>query len=226
MDIKDRLTRALDGGAYAIAPIDAGKRLLMMDNDTRAQQQAGGTWRTMFHPGSFTNRYPVIIWYLVLQIMALAAVPLCWRLFDSLPDRGYAVAKTVGMLGVSYIAWLLASLQIMSFGPDAAGFGTVLVGALSGVLVRNRLRELIRDLSHRWRMLVFTEGLFLACFLAVVSIRGHNPDLWERSRAARSRWISPTSMPSSRARPSRRSIRGLPAATCTITTSASCSGHP
>ena len=42
----------------------------------------------MFDPGSFANRYPVVIWYLALQIMALAAVPLCWRLFDSLPDRG------------------------------------------------------------------------------------------------------------------------------------------
>ena len=114
--------------------------------------------------------------------MALAAVPLCWRLFDSLPDRGYAVAKTVGVLGASYVAWLLASLKVTAFGPDTVGLGVIVIGALSGYLVRDRLRALIRDLGERWRMLVLVEGLFLFCYLAAVTIRGHNPDLWEPSR--------------------------------------------
>ena len=41
---------------------------------------------------------------------------------------------------------------------------------------------MIRDLGERWRMLVLVEGLFLFCYLAAVTIRGHNPDLWEPSR--------------------------------------------
>ncbi|HEX3303981.1 MAG TPA: DUF2298 domain-containing protein, partial [Thermomicrobiales bacterium] len=97
-------------------------------------------------------------------------------------DRGYAIAKTLGVLGASYISWLLASLKIMAFGPDTVGFGIVLIGALSGFLIRDRLRELLRDLGNRWRLLVFIEGLFLACYLAAVTIRRANPDLWERYR--------------------------------------------
>ncbi|HEX3304514.1 MAG TPA: glycosyltransferase family 39 protein, partial [Thermomicrobiales bacterium] len=85
--IHSRLDAAFGDGAYAIAPINAGKHLLMMDDETRVQQQTSGTWRTMFNANSLANRYPTIIWYLVLQIMALASVPFCWRLFDSLPDR-------------------------------------------------------------------------------------------------------------------------------------------
>ena len=224
-EISARLSRALDGRRLRHLAALCRRASPAMDNETRLQQQASGTWRTMFDPGGFANRYPVVIWYLALQIMALAAVPLCWRLFDSLPDRGYAVAKTVGVLGASYVAWLLASLKVTAFGPDTVGLGVIVIGALSGYLVRDLLRALIRDLGERWRMLVLAEGAVSRSVTWPRSPSAATTRISGSHRAAaRNRWISPTSTRSSRARRSRPSTRGSPAATCITTTSASSSG--
>jgi YYY domain-containing protein len=180
--IEKRLASALGDGGYAIAPIYAGENLLMMDEQTRINQQASGTWRRMFNPDSIANRFPVLIWYLSMQIIALAAVPFCWRVFRSLPDCGYAVAKTLGLLGTSFSAWMIASLGVMPFGPDTVGLGIVLVCGASALIARNHVSDLIQDLRQRWRVVAFSEGLFLICFLGGVWLRMQNPDLWHRYR--------------------------------------------
>ena len=38
-------------------------------------------------------------WYLVVQLITVVALPLTFRLFSALPDRGSAFAKSVGILG-------------------------------------------------------------------------------------------------------------------------------
>ncbi len=40
----------------------------------------------------------VITWWLIVQVFAAAALPLAFRLFRHLPDRGYALAKPLGLL--------------------------------------------------------------------------------------------------------------------------------
>ena len=55
----------------------------------------------------------VLIWWFVLQLIGLAALPLAFRLFRRLPDRGYAFARPLGLLLVSYLFWLGASLGLL-----------------------------------------------------------------------------------------------------------------
>lgn len=49
----------------------------------------------------------LIIWWLVLEALGLIALPLTSTLFSARADHGYAFAKIVGLLLVSYVAWLL-----------------------------------------------------------------------------------------------------------------------
>ncbi len=60
----------------------------------------------------------ILSWWLVIQLFALAALPLAWRLFARLPSRGYPLAKALGLLLVSYLLWLGATLHVLpnSFG--------------------------------------------------------------------------------------------------------------
>ena len=180
--IEPPLVAALGGGGTAIGPLDAGFSSLMLDDAARAGQQEGGTWRRMFDADGLTNRAPVLFWYLALQLMALAALPLCWRLFEGLPDRGYAVAKTIGVLLVSYFAWLFASVGAMPFGRMAIGAGITVTAALSVALCWKRRRQLVVDARDRRRLIVATEALFLTVFLLMVWVRMQNPDLWHPSR--------------------------------------------
>jgi len=54
-----------------------------------------------------------LLWWLIIQILGLVALPLAYRLFDRLPDHGYAFAKPAGLLGASYALWLLTTLGFL-----------------------------------------------------------------------------------------------------------------
>ncbi|NOX61905.1 MAG: hypothetical protein GXP42_08165, partial [Chloroflexi bacterium] len=54
-----------------------------------------------------------IRFWLVIEIFGLLGLPLAWRLFRFLPDRGYAFAKALGLLGVGYLLWLGAMFGLL-----------------------------------------------------------------------------------------------------------------
>ena len=83
---------------------------LLMTADEAAVQQGGGTWSSIILRESWTNALPVLAWLLVVELVYLAALPLSMFLFRPLPDRGIVLARIVGLLGASYVAWLLVSL--------------------------------------------------------------------------------------------------------------------
>ncbi|MFL5761404.1 MAG: DUF2298 domain-containing protein [Thermomicrobiales bacterium] len=177
--IEARLSAALSQDNVNLRPILSGKNMLMMTDGERVTAQSSGTWSSIFHRDSVTNRWPVFFWYLALQIMALTALPLCWRVLSGLPDRGYAVAKAVGLLLVSYFAWLLPSLHVLTFGRFAVVIGVLLAAAVSLAAVWPQRRLILADLRSRWREIYVAEGIFLAAFLLFVWFRSMNPDLWQ-----------------------------------------------
>ncbi|MBA2277235.1 MAG: glycosyltransferase family 39 protein [Chloroflexia bacterium] len=180
--IETRLQLALSAGPVPILPAQANNGLLLLDDDARAEQQASGTWRRMFDADGLANSVPVLVWYLAIQLMSLAAIPLCWRMCGALPDRGYALAKTLGLLLVSYVAWLLPSLHLVPFGPDAVGLGVLATAGLSVAMTWSRRLALWADLRRRWRWIIAGEALFLIAFLGFVWLRAQNPDLWHPER--------------------------------------------
>ncbi len=180
--IATHLATFLNNDIAPIRSVNAGYNLLMLDDEERATQQAGGTWSEIFDPGSLANRYPVVFWYLALQLMALVAIPLCWRVLDRLPDRGYAVSKTIGLLAVAFVSWLLASLELVSFGQLSVVWGVLAVAALSVIATGGHWDRLWRDLRSLWQPILITEVLFLAAFLIFVWLRWQNPDLWHPAR--------------------------------------------
>src|ERR1043166_6581931 len=50
---------------------------------------------------------PLVVWLLVLEGLGLIALPLTFRLFSARADHGYVFGKIIGLLLVSYVAWLL-----------------------------------------------------------------------------------------------------------------------
>jgi YYY domain-containing protein len=176
------LDDALGDGAVALKPIDVTTDQVMLSDDEVEEYTSAGTWSELFDRGSFTNSMPALWWYLLLQAFGLPAIPLLWRLFPRLPDRGYALAKLIGIIGVSYIVWLLASLHIVKFSAASVALtwlGCVIVGA---AVVNIRYREFLDSLIQRWRWIVVSEVIFLGAYLFSVWIRWLNPDLWHPSR--------------------------------------------
>lgn len=171
-----------DGALSTLRPIDLSADQLLLSDEDAARYANSGTWSDIFDRTSFTNAMPTLWWYLILQAFALPAIPLLWRMFPRLPDRGYALAKLIGILGVTYVVWLLASLKLFEFSATTTAFTWVGCLTFGLALVARRFGEFLDSLVRRWRWLVVTELLFGAAFLFSVWLRWLNPDLWHPSR--------------------------------------------
>ncbi|PKB70795.1 MAG: hypothetical protein BZY87_09775 [SAR202 cluster bacterium Io17-Chloro-G6] len=155
--------------------------LLLSDEDLVAQQ-AGGTFSDIVDRDGWTNDLPVLAWLLVVEIIYLAALPFTMFIFRPLPDRGIVLARILGLLAVSYVAWLAVSLGWMDFSRSAVYVGLAVVSGLSLATLVFRWEEITGFLKEHWRLLFFGEALFLAAFLGFVLLRHANPDLWHPFR--------------------------------------------
>ena len=155
---------------------------LMMSEEREEQQREGGTWSEIVKRDSWTNDVPVLAWLLMVELMYLAALPLSMFLFRPLPDRGIVLARLLGILGIAYVAWMLASTEAMSFSRASVLVGILAVASLSALVLWARWREIKDFVIANWRLLAIGEALFLVAFLAFVAIRAGNPDLWHPFR--------------------------------------------
>ena len=156
-------------------------RLVLTPQELVIQQQ-GGTWSQIFSEGGLADRFPVIVWLLLVQATSLAVLPLGFLVFRGLHDRGYLLSKTLGLLLLAYIPWILAALKILSFSRSSIYLGLFLLAAVGLVITATRYREMASFVRQRWRILAFEEALFLLAFFVFLAIRWANPDLWHPFR--------------------------------------------
>jgi hypothetical protein len=55
----------------------------------------------------------LILWYLLITLLGLLAFPLTYKLLPGLADRGYTLARTLGLLIWSYVFWILGSFGLL-----------------------------------------------------------------------------------------------------------------
>ncbi len=158
--------------------IQSGHNGLMLSTSQRNIEEQGGTWSSLYDRNGITNRFPTLFWLLALELFGLLALPLAWRVFTRFPDRGYGLAKVMGLLGVTYVAWLLPSLRLVAFGPISILIGMAVLALIGLVILRFEGSALRRFfLEHRGVVLVH-ELVFLGAFALFWMIRVRNPDLW------------------------------------------------
>ena len=148
--------------------------LLLSEDDLRAQR-AGGTWTDIVNPDGIASRMPVLAWLVVMQLMALAILPIALAVFRSLPDGGYLLAKLLGVLVVSLVAWLLASLQWIAFSFGSVMLGIGAVALASCVVLPFTWSSFLSFFRERWRTVAICEVVFIVAFLAFVVLRMAKP---------------------------------------------------
>ena len=106
-----------------------------------------------------------VAWYLVILLIHVVALPLAARLFGALPERGYALARPLGILLTGLLFWLGYSLGLVRNEAGGAWLALLAFAALSVALGR---REIARWRRGEWRLdrwsVVFTELFFLVAF--------------------------------------------------------------
>lgn len=154
---------------------------LMFTDDVWDIQRAGGTWSAMFDVESLLNRSPlltVIAWWALLIVIGWVVWPTLFTLFPALSDRAYPVAKIAGLMVVSWLAWLGASVRLRTWSREGLLLAMGLVLLLSLTLGWRRRAELLAYIRENWRAMLGMEALTLALFGAFLLVRLGNPDLW------------------------------------------------
>ncbi|MDP7469647.1 MAG: DUF2298 domain-containing protein, partial [Dehalococcoidia bacterium] len=116
-------------------------------------------------------------WYLWSQILFLPSLPIALLIFRRLPDRGYPLAKSLGLLLPAFLLWLAASLRLL---PNTDGSLLLLWGLLLGaglMVVWRCWGEVSAFFREQKRTVLATELLFLAAFLLWAVVRAYNPDI-------------------------------------------------
>jgi len=122
-----------------------------------------------------------LIWYLVVQLISLAALPLALALFGALPDRGYAFAKSLGILLVGAVLWLGTSYGLLRNEAGGAWLALVLVGIVSVSAGREQIARLWKErrlpFAGGWRYLLGVEMLFVVTFALWTLVRAYDPGI-------------------------------------------------
>jgi len=135
-----------------------------------------------FHWNGLANRYhlfAVIFWWLAVVLIGLVAWPVTFVIFHHLSDRGYILAKSLGLIIVAYLVWISASLRLLRNSLPTIILALALLAFLSFYFFRRRREAMIAFWRESRRLILVNEVLFAGAFLLFVVIRLFNPDLWQ-----------------------------------------------
>ena len=121
--------------------------------------------------------WPIALWWLGLTLVGLAGLPFARLLLPTLPDRGLAVARPLGLLLVAFTWWWAVTVGLL---PNSALGAWVALLVVAGVGLRLVWEEREEALAHlrRWRERALgLEALFLLALVAWALYRAFYPDV-------------------------------------------------
>jgi YYY domain-containing protein len=137
------------------------------------------------------------LWYITITILGLLTFPLAYRLLPALPDRGYALSRSLGLMIWAFVFWLAVSLGLSQ---NTVGGLILALAVLVGLslwtnwrvdegrrttgdeqkspeAILSGLSSIARWLKSNLRYIFSVEILFLLAFAVLAFVRANNPDL-------------------------------------------------
>src|SRR5689334_9781926 len=92
----------------------------------------------------------VIVWWIALQLLGLASVPVAAVLLRALPDRGYTLSKPLGLMLAGWLAYTVAMLKIAQFDRLLVTICFLVLAAFSLFLLLRNGRSLFYELRDHF----------------------------------------------------------------------------
>jgi YYY domain-containing protein len=182
---RDTIVALLDpiaaANAVAIDPTRASSGGLLLTPSELATNASGPTYDDAFDTNG-SNVVHLVAWFVLLELIGLAAFALFLPLLAGLPDAGWGAAKILGLGTIAVgmfvaTAWLRIDLGRTT--ATAITAALVATGAAVGWRRRARLRDVWRE---RRTLLLACEAISVALFVVFVVVRAIDPDLWHFDR--------------------------------------------
>lgn len=117
-------------------------------------------------------------WWLLLGAFQALGLPLAFRLFHRFPERGYALARPLGLLVTGYLAWLFGSLGLAGNDNGATLLAALVTFGLGTLWLGETGRDDLRAwLGHQRRYIAVVESLFFLAFLGWTLVRAYDPNI-------------------------------------------------
>jgi YYY domain-containing protein len=130
-----------------------------------------------------------VLFWLLVEVIGLLALPAGRVLFGRLPGGGLAFSRPLGLLLAAYPAWLLASVHLVGYGRATVVGGLVLLAALFIAWSLPRLHSLIQPGAARAavrttpvRLWLAGEVIFTIGFFGWALVRAYSPDVWQTEK--------------------------------------------
>ncbi|MDD4736854.1 MAG: DUF2298 domain-containing protein, partial [Kiritimatiellae bacterium] len=184
---RKRLSGGVDWAHVDMRParmIGQGVASTALTDEQRKAFRMGGTWSSrldaakgLFNRDSFANRFPLLVWVLMIECSAWMFFPIMFRLFRGFPDRGWLAARLAAPVLMTYPVWLAARSGLFYAAPGVLRglFAAGLLAAATAYAVSGPLRGALRA---KWRLLLFEALLYWGVFTVFLLLRFSNPDLW------------------------------------------------
>jgi YYY domain-containing protein len=137
------------------------------------------------------------------ELIGLAALPLAAAVLGRLPGAGLGLAKPLGLLLVTWLVWIGASLDVVPYTTWSAIAAIAVVagaGLIAGLALRRGRRRAQRPPKQRWwrpprpvpeppapdparwPLLIGAEVVFLVAFAAMALLVAYSPDVWNTEK--------------------------------------------
>jgi len=118
------------------------------------------------------------IWWLISTLLGALALPIAWRIFGRLEDRGYGFARALGLLLAGYLFWMGATLRLFQPSLGGAVMAVLALLGLSAWIGRSTWRDVLDWLKEHRSTVLIMEALFLLAFSVWAFVRANNPEIW------------------------------------------------
>ena len=117
-----------------------------------------------------------LTWWLLAEVMGMAAMPLTGRLFREFDDKGWMFSKIVAIVVTGFLTWFLTAVKLLKFTTAACVGVSLACGILFLFLGKAQHKKGIECLPMDHLELVYWEEvLFLAFFLLWTYLAGFHP---------------------------------------------------
>jgi uncharacterized membrane protein len=119
--------------------------------------------------------WQAVKWLLALEVLGIAVLPWTLRIFRALPDRGYPLARILGWVLATYVAYVAVHLGLGTFSQPTCVLALVIV---TGCAWLPRGGSIVRDQLPPRRLVVTYETVILVSFAAFALVRAYNPEIY------------------------------------------------
>lgn len=120
----------------------------------------------------------IISWFLIVEIIGLISFPIVLFTCSNLNDKGYSLSKTLGILLLTFMTWILVSLHILKFGIFSILFSGLIILIIAALLSYKYKINPIKLLKENKNIIIKNELVFTMSFLVFLLILMKNPNIF------------------------------------------------